>query len=163
MNAIRQVDQHYKKLSLLSMSGAFFLLAIGHGLAFLAFLCELICKRIKQHYFDANDDGRNQKNNFQTKPSLVLGVTEAAAVAISVVLINPPTAPTAKSGDDKENTSAAKMEMLVTVDLEEWSPIVVYASNTQTIEIQPLTTAADNVIKSNLEVNNPSPIRQVDV
>ena len=31
MNAIRQVGHHYKKLSLLSMSGAFCLLAIGHG------------------------------------------------------------------------------------------------------------------------------------
>ena len=160
MTAIRQVGHHYKKLSLLSMSGAFCLLAIGHGLAFLAFLCELIYKRIKQHYFDVNDEGRNQTNNLQTKPSLALEVIDAGSVAVFIVLINPPTA----KPDEKENNSAAKMEMLVTVDLEEWSPIVVHSSNYQTIEIQPLTTSADTVIKSiNLEVNNPSPaIRQVD-
>ena len=147
MTAIRQVGHHYKKLSLLSMSGAFCLLAIGHGLAFLAFLCELIYKRIKQHYFDVNDEGRNQTNNVQTKPSLALEVIDVigwgnCSVAVFIVLINPPTV----KPDEKENNSAAKMEMLVTVDLEEWSPIVVHSSNNQTIEIQPLTTSADTVI-----------------
>ena len=51
-----KASSHVKPLSLVDMSSAFFILALGLSVAFLVFLLELIYKRIKDHYFDEITD-----------------------------------------------------------------------------------------------------------
>ena len=48
----QQTSARQKALTLVDMSSAFIVYGLGFSLAVLAFLIELIYKRIKDHYFD---------------------------------------------------------------------------------------------------------------
>lgn len=137
MNANRVAGSRYKEMSFFSLSGAFCMLAIGHGLALLAFLVELIYKRIKQHiYFDVidDDDGRNQQvTNKEEIHPIAPPIISAIAVAATVVLFSPHQQP--KPGDNQLEADSKEEIVNTVADLEDWRPIVVHADN-QTIEIK---------------------------
>ena len=103
-----------KPLSLVDMSCAFVILGFGVSLAVLVFLCELIYKRIKDHYVNIDDHVNEQEVGIPVRPS---DLKEEASGTVSVVKV--PLQNNTKRGHNSKLNVIAPIEIHLSADIKQ--------------------------------------------